>query len=379
MVAIPPCMDDYPPRVQPSDLILLLAGIFLVLRASLSAIRTFVLPRAANDLIARIVFRSVRRVFDLAASPIGTFKRRDSFMAYFGPIGLVALPLVWITMVGAGYTLIFWAMGVRPLGQAIIDSGASLLTLGFAHPGTLAGDVIAFSEAVIGLGMVALLIAYLPTIYAAFSRRELLVRLLETRAESPPSPVVLVTRLHRLDGLDQLHGLWDRWEQWFAELEETHTSLTVLVHFRSQRPELSWVNAAGAVLDAAALVRSSVSIPIDAQADLMIRAGCIALRRITGAFHLPFDPSPTSDSPTRIDRATFDAALDVLAASGVPLTADRETAWRDFHGWRVNYDEALERLERLTVAPPAWWILPMRPARATNESFEPAPEPTGRP
>jgi len=365
--------------VQPLDLIALLAGIFLILRAILSAIRTFVLPRAANDGIARIVFRSVRRVFDLAASPIDEYKRRDSLMAYFGPLALVVLPVVWLAMVGAGYTLIFWAIGIRPLGQAVTDSGASLLTLGFAHPETPAGDVIAFSEAVIGLGMVALLIAYLPTIYAAFSRRELLVRLLETRAESPPSPIVLVTRLYRLQGLDQLHGLWERWEQWFAELEETHTSLTVLVHFRSQRPELSWVNAAGAILDAGALVRSSVAIPIDAQADLMIRAGCIALRRITGAFHLPFDPSPTAETPTRIDRATFDAALDVLASSGVPLTADREAAWRDFHAWRVYYDEALQRLERLTVAPPPWWILPMRSAPATDKPLEPAPQPTGGP
>jgi hypothetical protein len=354
-------LDDYPRRVAPFDVVVLVAGIVLVLRAVLSAIRTFVLPRAANDLIARIVFRSVRRVFDLIAVRLGSYRRRDSLMAYFGPFALMALPVVWLIMVGAGYALVFWALGVHPLGQAITDSGASLLTLGFARPEVAGGDVIAFSEAVIGLGMVALLIAYLPTIYAAFSRRELLVTLLEARADSPPSPVVLITRLNRLNGLDHLHELWSRWEQWFAELEETHTSLTVLVHFRSQQPELSWVNAAGAVLDAAALVRSSVAIPIDAQADLMLRAGYLALRRITRVFHLPFDGLPTQASPTRIDRATFDAALDVLAASGVPLTADREAAWRDFHGWRVNYDEPLGRLERLTVAPPPWWTLPLAP------------------
>lgn len=365
--------------MQPVDLIVLLAGIFLVLRANLSAIRTFVLPRAANDLIARIVFRSVRRVFDFAASRTMAYRRRDRIMAYFGPSALMALPVVWLLTVGTGYTLIFWALGVRPLSQAVIDSGSSLLTLGFARPDAFAGDMIAFSEAVIGLGMVALLISYLPTIYAAFSRRELLVTLLETRAGSPPSPVVLITRLDELGGLDRLRDLWERWEQWFAELEETHTSLTVLVHFRSPQPERSWVNAAGAVMDAAALVRSSVAIPMDAQADLMMRAGCVALRRITRVFHLPLDPSPTPASPARIDRATFDAALDVLAASGVPLTSDREEAWRVFRGWRVNYDEPLQRLERLTVAPQPWWTLPMRFSRATVEPLELAPQPTGRP
>jgi len=352
--------------VEPFEFLVLVIGILLVLRANLSAIRTFVLPRAANDLIARIVFRSVRRTFDLAAARIQTYARRDRVMAYFGPFALMALPVAWLITVGVGYSMIFWAVGVRPLGQAIVDSGSSLLTLGFARPDTSAGDLIAFSEAVIGLGMVALLIAYLPTIYAAFSRRELLVTLLETRADSPPSPVILITRLQRLDGLDHLHSLWERWEQWFAELEETHTSLTVLVNFRSQQAQRSWVNAAGAMMDAAALVRSAVAIPVDAQADLMIRAGYLAIRRITSVFHLPFDPAPTASSPTRIDRATFDVALDALAASGVPLVADRNAAWRDFHGWRVNYDEPLGHLERLTVSPPPWWTLPIRAAQTTD-------------
>ena len=267
--------------MQPFDVLVLVIGILLVLRAILSSIRTFVLPRAANDLIARMVFRSVRRVFDLVIGPMKSYRRRDRVMSYFGPVALMTLPVAWLITVGIGYAFIFWAVGIHPLGQAIVDSGSSLLTLGFERPAALAGELIAFSEAVIGLGMVALLIAYLPTIYAAFSRRELLVTLLETRADSPPSPVMLLTRLHRIHGLDDLHDLWERWEEWFAELEETHTSLTVLVHFRSQQPERSWVNAAGAVLDAAALVRSSVAIPIDPRADLMIRAGYLALRRIT--------------------------------------------------------------------------------------------------
>jgi len=356
------------------NVIALAIGTLLVLRAVLSAVRTFVLPRPANDRIARWVFLSVRYAFDLATRSIREHPRRDRLMGYFGPFALMVLPVAWLVTVGVGYALIFWAFGVRPLGQAIADSGSSLLTLGFERPDAFAGELIAFSEAMIGLGMVALLIAYLPTIYAAFSRRELLVTLLETRADSPPSPVVLVTRLDRLHGLDHLDDIWKRWEEWFAEIEETHTSLTVLAHFRSQRAERSWVNAAGAVMDAAALVRSSVAIPLDAHADLMLRAGYLALRRITEVFHLPFDPEPTSATPTRIDRPTFEAALEVLAASGVPVVDDREAAWRDFHRWRVQYDEPLERLERLTLAPPPWWTLPMHSARLTDE-----PIPTGVP
>ena len=349
------------------ELLVFVLGALLVARTLLSGIRTFVLPRASNDLIAQLVFRLTRWGFDLIARPSKAHHARDRLMAYFGPISLMVLPAVWLTLVAIGYAAMFWAIGVRPLYTAFVTSGSSLLTLGFIRPDEPGGDALAFSEAVIGLGLVALLISYLPTIYGAFSRRELLVSLLEVRADSPPSPLVLITRFHRLHGLGSLRETWERWEQWFAELEETHTSLTVLVHYRSQQPDHSWVNAAGAMMDAASIVRSSVAIPMDVQADLMIRAVYIAVRRIADFFRIAYVRNPTPEMPTSIDRARFELALDVLARAGVPLVADRDQAWRDFNGWRVNYDEALRGLERLTVAPTPWWDLPMRSAWVTDE------------
>src|ERR1700694_5836204 len=124
--------------------------------------------------------------------------------------------------------------------------------------------------------MLALCIAYLPTIYSAFAKRESAVSLLEVRAGSPPSAVELIERYQRLHGLDSLHPLWETWEIWFAELEESHTSLAALVFFRSPKPQQSWVTAAGAILDAASLMNAAVAMPHDLQADLTIRAGFLA-------------------------------------------------------------------------------------------------------
>lgn len=343
------------PATRLVDVLAIVVGAGLVLRANLSAIRTFVLPRATNDLVTRIVFRALRRAFDLAASSRVPYATRDRLMAYFGPFALMALPVVWLVIVGGGYTFIFWGTGVRPLEQALVDSGSSLLTLGFDRPDGYAAQLVAFSEATIGLGLIALFIAYLPTIYSGFSRREVLVSLLETRAGSPPSPVALLARLWRLDGLHQLHELLGRWELWFAELEETHTSLTALVHFRSQSADRSWVNAAGAVLDACALVASSIEVERDAQVDLTLRAGRSTLERITTVFHLPFDPQPGAETPVRIDRATFEGAVAELELAGLPLVTDRDAAWLAFRALRAGYDEPLARLEALTVAPPPWW------------------------
>jgi hypothetical protein len=344
-----------------------LLGFALVVRTVLSAVRTFVVPRGDNDSLSRLVFHVVRKGFDLVASPSRPYAFRDRVMAYYGPVALVLLPAFWLVLLAAGYTLMFWAAGVGYIGDAFVDSGSSLLTLGFARPSVPGTEVLSFTEAAIGLALVALLISYLPTIYAAFSRRELLVSLLEVRADSPPSPVVMITRFERLRGLGALGETWERWEQWFAELEETHSSLPVLVFYRSQQPDHSWVNAAGAMMDAAAIVRSAVDIPMDVQADLMIRAGYLAVRRIVAYFRFADLRDPDPADPISVDRARFEQALDVLAGSGVPLVADRDQAWRDFRGWRVNYDAALRRLEQLTMAPTPWWERPMRSAWVTDE------------
>jgi hypothetical protein len=165
----------------------------------------------------------------------------------------------------------------------------------------------------------------------------------------------MLKRYHRLHGLDQLHDIWHTWEAWFADVEESHTSLPALVFFRSPRPEHSWVTAAGAVLDTAALTLAAVDLPRDPQADLCLRAGYIALRRISDFFEIPYNPAPQPGDPISVTRAEFDAVYADLAAAGLPLRPDREQAWRDFAGWRVNYDAVLLRLAGLTLAPAAPW------------------------
>jgi hypothetical protein len=153
---------------------------------------------------------------------------------------------------------------------------------------------------------------------------------------------------------------------WFADIEESHTSLAALVFFRSPQPDHSWVTAAGAVLDAAAIAASTLDIPRDAQADLCLRAGYLALRRIADFFKVPHNSDPQPGDPISISREEYEAACEQLANSGVPLKPDRDQAWRDYAGWRVNYDTVLLALAAITAAPYAPWssdrsLLPPRP------------------
>jgi hypothetical protein len=330
-------------------------GAYLVFRACLSALRTFVLPRSAPDRFNRTTFIVMRQLFELRSKRQQTYLERDRVMELYAPVALVTLLVVWLFAINLGYIAMNWAIDAQSWYDAFKISGSSLLTLGFALVDNFPTTVLVFSEATIGLILIALLIAYLPTIYAAFSRREAAVTMLEVRAGSPPSAVELIKRYSRLNRLEKLGELWIAWEAWFVDLEESHTSLAALSFFRSPQPHRSWVIAAGAVLDGAALARCAVNIPIDSQADLCIRAGYLALRYISAFFRIDFNDDPTPDDPISVSRAEFEDALDELAAAGVPLKADREQAWRDFVGWRVNYDTVLLALAELMIAPPARW------------------------
>jgi hypothetical protein len=230
-----------------------------------------------------------------------------------------------------------------------------LLTLGFEHPGDLWNASLSFAEAALGLFILALLITYLPTVYAAFSDREEMVALVAVRAGTPPSAVEMLQRYNAIEFRRGLEEWWPRWEEWFVGLQETHTSLPVLAFFRSPEPAHSWVTAAGTILDSAALVSSTLRGPRQPEAELCIRAGYLALRRISAFFRIPFNNDPVPDDPISITRHEYDDACRRLEEAGVPLKEDRDQAWRDFAGWRVNYDDVLLGLALLTVAPMAEW------------------------
>ncbi len=314
------------------------------------------MPRSSNERLTTVVFRVVLSVFRYRMRKVDTYEARDQMMAMYAPLTLLTLPLVWVAVILMGYMFMFWAIEPRSLYDVFSLSGSSLFTLGFAQSNGVLALILQFSESAFGLMMIALLIAYLPTIYAAFSKRESMVTMLDVRAGTPPTPFELLTRAQRIRGLEALTDLWEQWEVWFVELEETHTSLAALVFFRSPQANFSWVTAAGAILDTAAILASTVDTPNNPQAQLMIRAGYLALRRIADYFSIDYDPTPQPDDPISISQQEFDALYDQLAASGVPLRPDREVAWRGYRGWRINYDRVLLALAALTMAPYAPWV-----------------------
>ncbi|GJM39132.1 MAG: hypothetical protein DHS20C19_24990 [Acidimicrobiales bacterium] len=323
-----------------------------------SAIRTVVVPRGEQTFVARLAVLPMRRLFVLAARRFSDPLRRDAVKARFGPTALMLFPFVWAVGVILGCSGLFWALGVEPYRDALVLSGSSLTTLGFRSTNDLPTLTVAIIEGIVGLGLVALLISFLPTIYGAFSRRETAVAKLHLRATDATgaaSPAALLARRHAIDSLDEMAPMWDEWEDWFVEVEETHTSFPILVFFRSPVPERSWVAGAGIALDAAALYCSLLALPREPRAMLMMRTGTLSLRRVCEYFGFPYDANPSPSDPIGIGRADFDEVVAQFRALGLPLVDDLDQAWVDYAGWRVNYDVPLRSLATFVDAPATAW------------------------
>jgi hypothetical protein len=330
-------------------------GLVIVQGVLRSAVRTVVVPRGEAVLLSRGLFLAVRAVYDPLARRHRDAGVRHAVLARYAPTALVLLAFVWAAGIIVGFAPMYWATTELDLAAAFRLSGSSMTTLGLAAPPNALSTGLAVLEALLGLGIVALLIAYLPTIYGHFSRREEEVLKFDSQAGSPPSPTTFLIRLHAIGWADHLGQVWEPWERWFDELEESHTSHPSIALFRSQRVSDSWITTAGAVLDTAALSEAAVDVPGQPQAALTLRAGFLSLRAIAHYHGLAVNDDPEPSDPISVTRAEFDEVLDEISAAGVRVKADRDQAWRDFAGWRVNYDEALLALSALCAAPVARW------------------------
>ena len=143
-------------------------------------------------------------------------------------------------------------------------------------------------------------IAYLPTLYSAFNRRENEVALLNDQGGFPAWGPELLARTHYALGsgvstVNTLPDLYADWERWAADVGESHTTYLPLVWFRSPKPLSSWVTSLLAVLDSAALMLSlNPSTAPVVPARLCLRAGFTCFGDVARAmgFSIPLEPDP---------------------------------------------------------------------------------------
>jgi hypothetical protein len=354
-------------------------GWLIVLSTLMSVVTSLVLPRLASSRMQLYVGRGMIRLFSRISQRFDTYEARDRFLALQAPLYLIVILATWLTALLIGFALVLWPfMREGGFAHALTVSGSSLFTLGFATETGAAPRFIVFCAAAAGLTIVALQIAYLPVLYGAFNRREVLVTMLDSRAGSPAWGPELLARSELVDNVHNLGALYQRWEEWAADVAESHASYPVLLWFRSPHPYRSWVIALLAVLDAAAMQQSTQPLRAPAEARAFLRMGYVCLRDLARVVGITFNSDPMPDDPVQLSEENFQDALHHLADVGWPMEREAPDAWIHFRGWRVNYESVAYLLADAVNAPPALWAGPRRnlPPRLQPPERPPHREPS---
>lgn len=335
----------------------LVLGIAIVVGTLASVFMTLVVPRASPSRMLRGVSQVVVHIVRPVVRQVASYAAKDRVMAIVGPLALLSLFVTWLVLVVVGFGLITWWASGSSLPSALEVAGSSVFTLGVVTFHSGGEETIEFVTAGTGLLVVALVIAYLPTLYGAFSAREAEVTLLATRAGVPAWGPEVLARHHWLHLTDEIPDLYRTWERWAAAVSESHSAYPALMWFRSPTPWRSWLTALTAILDAAALQNalSPGAAPSQSRTCLQMGVGC--LRVLAQTLRLPFDPDPLPDGPIRLTYEEYQYGIDRLQEVDFPFERDPEDAWRHFVGWRINYESIVDRLTTLIMAPPAPWSL----------------------
>src|SRR5579859_2187737 len=352
-------------------------GGLLLLTSVSSVVGTLVVTRSVGTRLTRWVDRTVDRTYQLVVSRTADSRRRDQLLATQAAAILLGQLATWLFVAYVGFALLLWPFASRGVLSAFVDAGSSLFTLGFAEPAGTAPAVVVFLASATGLVIIALQIAYLPTLYAAFNRRETEVALLNSRGGVPSWGPELLARTHYglgsgMSTLNTMPALYTQWERWAADVAESHTTYLQLTRFRSPQPLSSWVTSLLAVLDSAALflALSPTAAPV-IPARLCIRSGFLCFNRIGRAmgFDIPLEADPAAGISLSYDE--FLEAVERMREVDFPIERDPEQAWPDFVGWRVNYEQAAYAVAAAVSAVPAKWsgsrkhpveqIAPIRP------------------
>jgi hypothetical protein len=307
----------------------------------------------------------VNAAFVIVTKPITDYRRRDRVQSAQAATLLLCQLIAWLGMFFLGFSLIFWPMVHGGITAAFRAAGP-LWEIGSSNVSGAAQQAVQDIAAITGFITITLQIAYLPTLYSAFNRRETEVALLNARAGVPSWGPELLARTHYALGsgvstIDTLPDLYESWERWAADVAESHTTYLPLVRFRSPKPLSSWVTALLAVLDSAALIMAlAPELAPEVPARLCLRAGFLCLRDIGGAMGFDINERPDASQGIAVSYQDFLDAIGRLREVDFPIERSPEEAWPHFVGWRVNYEQAAFAIAREVDAVPALWSGPRR-------------------
>lgn len=342
----------------------LAVGLLLLALVFWDVFETIVVPRPTPGRLrlGRYLIRGAwRAVRATVGAEVGA--TRDRLLGLFAPAATVLLLVAWLTGLVLGYGLILFALrdelqpAPHDLGTALYFAASSILTLGgdIVAVGTPA-RVVVVAAAASGLGVVALVVTFLFSLFGSYQRREVSVVTLQAKAGVPPSAVVLLETLARMDLVARLPDFFGDWERWAAEVLDSHVAYPLLGFFRSSHDNLSWISALGAVLDVASLVLTTITDVPRGPAELVKSVGSHLVEDIT---NLGFRFGGSGG----IDRPAFDTVCARLVVAGYRLVPPDE-AWKAFSAARATYAPGLEAMANYWAVPSPSWFGGSEPLRS---------------
>lgn len=335
-------------------------GIALIVIVLVDAFETVVFPRRVTRRIrlARLFYRLTWPVWSRLAEAFSSAKAQETFLSYYGPLSLPALLCFWAVVLVFGYAFLYWAPGdairtperIITFGSCLYFSGTTFFTLGLGDvvPNTAFARVLIVFQVGMGFAFLAIVISYLPALNQSFSRREINISLLDARAGSPPSALEILRRHSRAIGA--LTGLLHEWERWSAELLESHLSFPVLVYFRSQHDNQSWLAALTSILDTCAFVITNLEGESVRQAQLTFAMARHAIVDLALVLHTP----PQDPQINRLPREDFETLREFVDREALLLQAGRGSEER-LDELRRMYEPYVYALSlRLRLALPHW-------------------------
>jgi hypothetical protein len=339
-----------------------IAGVAIFLIVLWDAFEAIILPRRVTRKfrLARLFYRSTWKVWRFATNLVSSRKTRESLLGFYGPLSLLVLVGVWAVGLVLGFGLMQYGAGsaVVMTGNEpsfltdIYLSGTTFFTLGLGDvvPRSGLARALVVTEAGFGFGFLAAVIGYLPFIYGSFSKREVDISLLDSRAGTPPTAGELLRRHSYPYGQDALRELLKDWERWSAELMESHLSYPVLAYFRSQHDNQSWIASLTAILDASALVMVGIEGSCEKQAELTFAIARHAVADLSQVF----GTAPASLPHDRLPAEELRHIRDVLAQHGLKLR-DGDEADRRLIELRRMYEPYIHALATyLNQTLPPW-------------------------
>jgi hypothetical protein len=336
----------------------LVLGLFLLAMVLQDVFEVLLLPRRVRRRwrIASAYFRVTWNAWSGAARLLRASETRAGVLSIYGPLSVVVLYLIWASLLIVGFGLCQWSFNHAldrppPFASDLYLSGSTFFTLGFGDvvPKTAAGKAFAVMEAGSGFGLIAAVIGYLPVLYQLFSRREAHIIQLDARAGSPPSALSLLAGHADGEAMAELDAFLRAWEVWGAELLESHLSYPMLVFYRSQHDNQSWLAALSTVMDTCAMILCGLKGRKTFQARMTFAMGRMIIIEMTRVLDL----SPVTTETGRLSGEDYEKLVGRLAEIGLhPSSEDGETRLAAF---RTTYEPFLLALSQfLALGLPDW-------------------------